>query len=249
MNQLIPDDLIYAVNMLPSPLRQLMKQNPNRMIVAGGYVRDRILGEKPSDIDVFAPDRETAERWGDHLVAVLVAGDLICTRNAYTIKTKLPIQIIHRWTYNVPRQVVGSFDFTIAKGAIWYDQALADATGVESDGWTSMIDPLFYPDLAARRLRYSHPDRNEDAGGSLLRVLKFYQRGYRIPLDSLGGTIARLLKGTNLDGERDSEEHATKIFTGLLREVDPNIDPEKFAYRMSTTGTGFTEQYAQSNQV
>ena len=34
----------------------------------------------------------------------------------------------------------------------------------------------FYPDLAARRLVYTAPVRDEEAGGSLLRVRKFIER-------------------------------------------------------------------------
>ena len=47
--------------------------------------------------------------------------------------------------------------------------------------YVGLCNIRFYPDLAARRLVYTSPLRNEDAGGSILRVLKFYQRGYRIP--------------------------------------------------------------------
>jgi hypothetical protein len=249
MSELIHDDLVYAVNMMPKHLRLMMKQYPRQMVIAGGYVRDRVLGEKPSDIDVFAPDRQVAKEWGVDLVAHCGVDKLIETKNAYTVKTPLPIQIIHRWTFARPEDVVWSFDFTIAKAAFWYDDTVAREKGHEAHGWVSMVDPQFYPDLAAKRLRYTSPIRNEDAGGSLLRVLKFYQRGYRIPLDSLGATMARLAKGASVSPIRDSEEHIAKIYTGLLREVDPNHDPEQMAYRLSTTDSDLTETYAQSNQV
>ncbi len=84
----------------------------------------------------------------------------------------------------------------------------------------------------------------EDAGGSLLRVLKFYQRGYRIPLDSMGAVLARLCKAVDWDlvkgqGTATSwEEQAAKVLTGLLREVDPNIDPDHIAHLPSTTDIG-----------
>ena len=57
----------------------------------------------------------------------------------------------------------------------------------------SLCSGTFYQDLAAKRLRYTRPARNEDAGGSLLRVLKYYQKGYRIPLESFAGVLTRLI--------------------------------------------------------
>ena len=92
--------------------------------------------------------------------------------------------------------------------------------------WSSFCDDRFYIDLASKRLIYRKPIRNEDAGGSMLRVLKYYQKGYRIPLDSLGSVIARLIH--NLDTDRqplNDEIGVANIITGLLREVDPAIDP------------------------
>ena len=97
-----------------------------------------------------------------------------------------------------------------------------------------MIDDRFYADLAAKRLIYRSPLRNEDAGGSLLRVLKFYQRGYRIPLNSLGAVIARLVNA--VDEEKigafagNHEQKLAKVLTALLHEVDPAIDPEHIAH-------------------
>src|SRR5208283_3039247 len=105
----------------------------------------------------------------------------------------------------------------------------------ESGKWTSLIDDEFYSDLAAKRLVYRSPVRNEDAGGSVLRLLKFYSRGFRIPLDSLGAVLARLVDGVDLNGistesfkdgyilggtsiGHTTEERWASVITGLLRE-------------------------------
>jgi hypothetical protein len=101
---------------------------------------------------------------------------------------------------------------------------------------------LLHGDLAwvLRRLPKSvfemmkgRPNELSLAGGSILRVLKFYQRGYRIPLDSLGAVIARLMKPVDFDkiiGRTDQEDQLAKVLTGLLREVDPNVDPTHEAH-------------------
>ena len=71
----------------------------------------------------------------------------------------------------------------------------------------------------------------------MLRVLKFYQRGYRIPLDSLGAVIARLCQAVNwgkIETHGNTEAQLGKVLTGLLREVDPNIDPLHESHLPST---------------
>ena len=101
--------------------------------------------------------------------------------------------------------------------------------------WDSYCDERFYIDLASKRLIYRHPIRNEDAGGSMLRVLKYYQKGYRIPLNSLGGVIARLVIALNKDKINiNNEEDVTMVLTGLLKEVDPAIDPFHISHLPST---------------
>ena len=141
---------------------------------------------------------------------------------------RIPVQFIHRWTYETPADLLPSFDFTVARAAIWY----------EEKGWATLCDDRFYPDLAGKRLVYCSPARNEDAGGSILRVLKFYQKGYRIPLDSLAAVVTRLIGGVRDIGavfERGEAEVA-RILTGLLHEVDPDIDPTHVAHLPATPG-------------
>jgi hypothetical protein len=87
--------------------------------------------------------------------------------------------------------------------------------------------------------------RIEEAGGSCLRVLKFYQKGYRIPLNSMGAVIARLMSAVRIEDVRSfndknawDEEKLAKVITGLLREVDPNIDPSHIAHLPSEDESG-----------
>lgn len=97
------------------------------------------------------------------------------------------------------------------------------------------MSDTFYQDLAAKRLVYTSrtPLRDGEAGGSLLRVLKYYRRGYTIPITDLGLVVARLVKGIDLSRYEDpmvslfgNEEKLAMVFRGLLREVDPLIDPD-----------------------
>ena len=78
----------------------------------------------------------------------------------------------------------------------------------------------------------------------MLRVLKFYQRGYRIPLDSLGAVIARFVGeldedgvGTLMSREGKTREQATAtVLTARLREVDPSLELAKQAHLPDTSG-------------
>lgn len=221
--QLAWHDLQWCLRRAPKILLSAMKKNGPELYVAGGYVRACVTGEDINDIDCFCPTKDKA-----HALAVYLAeGDekrIWTSDNAYTVKGyETPIQVIHRWTFTSPSDAIDSFDFTIARAAFWW-----------SESWQSVCDPKFYPDLAGKRLIYCAPKRNEDAGGSLLRVLKFYQRGYRIPLDSMGAVLSRMMQGVRWEDVNDhaigEELKLAEVLTGLLREVDPNLDPKHIAH-------------------
>ncbi len=218
-SQLAECDVSWCVRRLPHAVKKACMELP--ITLAGGFIRSCIAREPVADIDLFVTSKDAAKM----LAALLtIQGDPPPheTENAYTVRSKLdfPVQVIHRWTFDKPEYVVPSFDFTIARAAIWFDQS--------DKKWHSAADPDFYRDLAAKRLVYCSPIRNEDAGGSMLRVLKFYQRGYRIPLDSLAAVTARMVNAIDFGQSPDDphvsrEQWIAKILTGLLHEVDPNI--------------------------
>ena len=227
---LLREDLSWCLQRLPLAWRKLMEDRPNKVFLAGGFIRSCIANEPINDADFFCPTADTAaacalslSEGGKHRV--------VLTDNAHTVVLRpFTAQFIHRWTFDKPETCIESFDFTIAKAAIWFN-------GVE---WTSCVHERFYADMASKRLIYCAPVRNEDAGGSLLRVLKFYQRGYRIPLDSMGSAIARLVMAVDfskIEKAEDREAQLAKVLTGLLREVDPNIDPTHQAH-LSITPRG-----------
>ena len=229
MQSLNKQDLIWIVRRMPSQVFDLLKAHKT-LFVAGGYIRSVIANEPIADIDLFAPSKDAARFAAEAIVHI---GKVHETENAFSVKLLggMQVQFIHRWTFDTPEACIASFDFTIACAAVWND-----------DGWKSLADDDFYADLAAKRLVYRKPVRNEDAGGSMLRVLKFYQRGYRIPLDSLGAVIARLMKGVGADEVASrvarlgsTVEHETAfVVTGLLRQVDPLIDPSGLAHLPSS---------------
>jgi len=217
-------DLQWCLQRAPKKVLELLKKYPNKSCVAGGFIRSCVANETINDIDIFAQDKATARAMADWL-AVNPGGDLravYTTDNAYTVRGFfITPQIVHRWTFEDVVDVMSSFDFTIARAMFFWCARIGQ--------WVGYCDPRFYADLAAKRLVYCSPVRNEDAGGSMLRVLKFYQRGYRIPLDSLGAVMARMCSGCKNEDFLSEEKLGLKL-TDLLREVDPAIDPEHIAH-------------------
>lgn len=224
MKELLERDLQWVLRRIPANVAKVMRDHPGQVFLAGEFIWACVAGEAVADFDLFAPSKDLAE-----LVAFKLDGARKWTsENAVTVHAKEPntppTQVIHRWTYARPEDLVESFDFTVAKAAVWC---------AGTSGWKSTCHDDFYADLASKRLVYVSPVRNEDASGSMLRVLKFYQKGYRIPLDSLAAVIARLVAGVDQSklyhGHPDAqarEAWLTGVLCGLLREVDPLVDPK-----------------------
>lgn len=224
-------DLMFCLRRIPRKLKVRMLKSDYPIFIGGGFIRSVVSGEPVNDIDVFVDSKEHTL----DLANILSDGDksrIHDTPNAYTIfGYKYPIQIIHRWVFPTAKSVAESFDFTVCCAVIYKDS---------SSVLNGLCDGNFYPDLAAKRLVYRSPIRNEDAGGSMLRVLKYYQRGYRIPLDSLGAIISRLAFGVKQikDGCGMEEDRLARILTGLLVEVDPQEDLAHLAHLPSIGGGG-----------
>ena len=183
MNNLSKNDIHFVVSRLPKDIRELMQKD--QVFLGGGFLRATIAGEKPSDIDLFGPSEEILDNCANKLVANRPGARKIHTKNAITIyqSPRLPVQFITRWVFDDPVRLAESFDFTIAQAVIYYNRTPVQG----GTRWLSWTAEDFYADLAARRLAYTRPKRNEDAGGSLMRVRKFLGRGYNIQVAGAGG--------------------------------------------------------------
>jgi hypothetical protein len=213
MHTLTADDLHYIVGMMPASLRNQIKAH--KLMLAGGAIRSLILREKINDWDLFGASADILRDAADALGSTYAARTrTIKSKNAYTITAagRTPIQLITRWTYSSAGELWKDFDFTIARAVIW-----CDADGA----WRSAIDPDYYADLAARRLRYRSPTRLEDAGGSMMRVLKFLRAGYIIAPEQLAIVMTRITSRIKWDHDIVKEDGGLRLITALLREVDP----------------------------
>lgn len=245
MASLAHHDLQFALLLTPKQLLEIMKRPEwaGKIFVGGGFLRSIVAGDPVNDIDVFVTDAKVAEDLADelatekerldrrHFTEVGVRTSLWRTDNAITVKCYEPkIQIIHRWTFKTGVEAADSFDFTCCAAMFWWGTKTIPHDEI---GWQSYCDPRFYCDVAGKRLIYRNPVRNEDAGGSMLRVLKYYQKGYRIPLDSLADVITRLCTGVRQFNHAlyDAQPgEISGVICGLLREVNPAIDPSHVAH-------------------
>ncbi len=211
MNTLTPTDLQFVVRRIPRDIRRLMEAGP--FLIGGGFIRETIAGNPVQDVDVFGPSKGQLIDAADAFAKVRQV-DVHTTDNAVTVLAppRLPVQFITRWVFTEPQALVESFDFTVCQAAVWFDKG--------TKHWSSMAAEGFYPDLAARRLVYTFPQREEEAGGSMMRVRKFLARGYNIQAPSLGGVIARVAAKVQPRGEMTEVERA-QVIAGLLYEVDP----------------------------
>lgn len=205
-------DIQKIVEQLPKALIDLMEVN--NVFLAGGAIRAIIAGEKVKDFDLFTSSKEKARQYAESLSEKFDNEGYLETENAFTIKDNLgsipDIQFIHRWTFINGRELIGSFDYTIAQAAIWF----------ENGDWKSVAAPSFYDDLEAKQLTYTAPDREEEPGGSLLRMRKFLRMGYDISSYDMAKVISRLLNGSDLNNLADFKENErASIINDLLTDA------------------------------
>lgn len=218
-SRLKQDDVHWIAQKLPSAvIRQIWNESLPNFVIAGGFVRDGICGEKPSDIDLFSPSKADAESSAAALSASIET-KIHRTDNALTLTGKPRIQFITRWTFETIGDLIASFDYTIAMCCVWFSR--------EENAWHGACHRDFYADLAAKRLVYTSPIRDEEAGGSMLRACKFLRRGYSISPEDMAAVMARVFMKVKTDKFGDTSESAeafyARVIAGELREVDPNI--------------------------
>ena len=238
MQKLQWHDLQFALRRTPRALLETMKLPcwHDKIFIGGGFLRSVVAGEPVNDVDVFCSSKWDALSLARALVTTRLKmkpeGELGLfseeqektiksriheTDNAFTLLCYSPtIQIIHRWLFPAGSQVIGSFDFTVCAAAFWYgvigEKTSREAT--DAEGWHSAVDDRFYPDLASKWLVYRNPVRNEDAGGSI----------------DLSKCSWLKSEDDGIVTTRVDEKQFSKVICGLLREVDPNVDPNHIAH-------------------
>jgi hypothetical protein len=213
------------VSALPEEVVAAFKTEGVRFWLAGGFIRAIVADEKPADVDLFVSSAEDAEKlvkFFQGLPEVLVPQSGNFTLNAYlggnekrrievsrspnaiTIRGLAKcVQIITRWKYKEASDIVRDFDFTLSGAALWWR---------EGGPWETLCLPTFEDDVINRRLVYTQPQREEERAGSLIRLFKFYKKGYTPSLDTVAKVCARAFAYDN--GDIDSI-----LFKGTLEQA------------------------------
>lgn len=203
--ELTAQEIERVMARLPLEVARLLMNANGGLVLAGGCIRDVLDNKEPKDIDLFACNKISAEYAHTHL-RKRAFKESVVTKNAFTVFGATPLdpcmQIIFSQPFQAPYEVMETFDFEVCKASIWYD-------AIQTYNWASRISPRFREDLRDHRLTYC-PKKPIDGGDSLLRVLKFYSRGYEINYLSLAQIMLSTIEGAGLgvDAHPDDATHA-----------------------------------------
>lgn len=203
------EDLHHVVSNLPKDVREQLQLG--KIFLGGGFIRALVARETPKDIDLFGQSKEQLKESADLILAQRNRGRIHTSENAFTLLEpgRTPVQFITKWLYDDPYDLVRSFDFTVCQAVVWHSR--------NDEKWYGVAADNFYVDLASKRLRYTQPVRKELAGGSMMRVLKYLQRGYVISPEDMAKVMDRCVAGIAQETGVDT----WKVIAGRLREVDP----------------------------
>lgn len=176
-----------AIAALPSELIPILAGYGSACVVAGGFLRAVVAHEPISDVDLWVNDKTTAKFVVEAILSQNVTARVHESKNSFTVLgLSKPVQIIHRWTFKSPEQCIDSFDFTISQAALWF-----------ADGeWRTCASAVFEDDVIRRQLTYTCPVREEESCGSLVRLFKFFKRGYGFDHQALASVLARAYGGS-----------------------------------------------------
>lgn len=135
-----------------------------RGYIAGGFIRDTLIGRVPRDLDLYVSEAEIATS----VEACLRSGSWTladCAPVVTTWKNKGRIVQVVRTEHATPADCIARFDLTVCCAA--FDLAAA----------TSWSSAAFSADLASRQLVIHQPAFPID---TLRRIAGFVEHGYRI---------------------------------------------------------------------
>ena len=177
------------------------------MVVAGGFIRALVATEPVHDVDVFFPQEKGVKSWADDVNITYEAKEkhLYVEPNAKTGDPEL--QLIWRYPFSEPYEVPDSFDYTVAKAAIWYEEADGKDKKTQSR-FVGICHERFYRDLARKMLVYLC-DRDVERVEFIPRLLKYTKYGYSIEPKSLAELVVKTCLSLDL----------TDGFEGMLEAV------------------------------
>lgn len=218
-----PDFVRLIVKHLPDELHNLLVEYGSGLMIGGGYCRDIITGATPKDIDIFA----TSEKVFRDATESLDWKDLYVTRRTanaqtFTAEDRIEIQFITRVYYEDHEDAIQSFDFSVCQVAVYFDRCFEE--------WVGICTPEFMEDLPNFRMRYMAPERDEDPGASVLRMMKFVARGWKISEADIARVVGRFVSrlsdpdAYNFENEEQATERVQKAFRRIGYAGRPSLE-------------------------
>lgn len=167
---------------LPSPIKEILRTGD--AWIAGGYILSKITGNPIKDYDIFFKNADA------HHYAVLELkaaynniADIKINEGTTTFKFpdgRPSIQAIGNWYSPNPHSLLDKFDFTISQCALHFN----------GNSYELTLAASFYEDVATRELVYNPND--ESRGSSIMRVVKYAGKGYKISTEELSKVLEAL---------------------------------------------------------
>lgn len=177
---------------LPPVIEDILHRCSGSVVLAGGAMRDMLIGEEPKDFDFWLQTGTDVEAVQQEVLDACHGADyrIVETPNARSIKLPdvgLDIQLVTRWRFENIDHLFEQFDFRCCRAAMW-----AGPNGV----LCSRVDDDVREDCMKMRLVYDPPfHRDELDWGSLFRAFRLVGRGWTIDDESILGIAARAVVG------------------------------------------------------
>lgn len=221
--------VIECVAKLPEYINDRMREWGPHLILAGGFIRDTLLGVTPKDVDLFTQENLAATLSSNYSGREQSRGAYNVPEvagNSRFAPTTSFYQFIYRFQFSGPEDLLDQFDYSITRAAIWYDH--------QDKAWQGTCWDTWYRDIASKRLVFLDRRMEPEA---ILRLLKFTARGYSIDTASLGRVLTSMV-GSVPSGLGVDLDKLEIDFTETLEKLSPktqvNSQPYKKPKRVAT---------------
>lgn len=206
-------DVRRVVYKLPNEIRELLRHHPGDVVLAGGFIRSVIEGAEPRDIDLFVnkSKKNNAKDWMKETGVYKYSSEIKENDQDWVVKEndgKLGLQVVWRYPFTNPHEILEQFDYTVTKSAIWFDVGNKNVKA----NYVGIYHERFYQDIARKLLTYAN-DRDSEYLLSIPRLIKYIQKGYHIDPTSLAALITKTCLSLDLsDGLEGIQKQLEKAY-------------------------------------
>lgn len=227
--QLPSDFTDTIVRCLPPEVKEILMDRGHQLIVAGGFCRDVMTGRPAKDIDIFAISepimKDAIDSFGVlHTWARKQTANSVTFEEFFPTDESVPVQFITRVYYPDHIDLIHSFDFSVCQIGVYWQPG---DTGYSQ--WVGICSDLFWRDIFSETATYTDPERDEDPGASLLRLVRFAGRGYKINEKDIAAVTGRFVSTLTGEPKAQAQEKVKKVFrsvgyAGRRVELEPVED-------------------------